>query len=523
MSEHISAKVKHKSRRLLFRIIFSRTMITFVLLLFQIAVLFGVFYYLDPYLEFFITGFNIMSAVLVVYMINLNNRPEFKFAWMVPLCVFPLFGVLLFLFVKINPGAIGLKYEMKRTCAETAKYLTTDEAIRNKLESEEPHFSDLSYYLQNTGGFPTYQNTSVQYFPSGESAFSSIKEELEKAKDFIFVEFFIISEGIMWNSVLEILKRKAEEGVEVRVMYDGTCTVACLPYSYPKRLRRMGIQAKMYAPIKPFLSTHQNNRDHRKILVIDGKVGYTGGINLADEYINKKYLYGHWKDTAIKLEGDAVKSMIAMFLQMWNASDPVKREDEKYFHIKQDAIADAEGYIVPYGDDPTNEKDIAEDVYRDLLNKARKYVHIMTPYLILDHEMLSALCFAAKRGVDVRLILPHVPDKVIPFLIAKTYYETLRLAGVKVYEYEPGFIHAKSFVSDGEKAIVGSINLDYRSLYHHFECAVYIYKNHAIDAVEADFQETMQKSILITEEEYKKVTLIQRAIGGLFKIFGPLM
>lgn len=523
MSNHISEKARHKSRRMLFRILFSRTMITFILLLFQILVLFGVFFYLNPYIEYFITGFNIMSVILIVYMVNLNNRPEFKLAWMIPLCVFPLFGVLLYIFVIINPGAIGLKKEMQRSCKDTAKYLATEPRIRNELEVQEPHFSDMSYYIEHTGGFPTYQNTAVEYYPSGETAFVAIKEALEQAQKFIFVEFFIISEGLMWNSVLEILKRKVEEGVEVRVMYDGTCTVACLPYSYPKRLRKMGIKAKMYAPIRPFLSTHQNNRDHRKIIDVDGRIAFTGGINLADEYINRKNLYGHWKDTAIRIEGDAVRSMTAMFLQMWNAAEPHRGQDEQYFDVKQAILSNAEGYVVPYGDGPTNDEDVAEDIYRDLLNKARKYVHIMTPYLILDHEMLSALCFAAKRGVDVELILPHVPDKIIPFYIAKTYYETLRLAGVKVYEYEPGFIHAKSFVCDGEKAVVGSINLDYRSLYHHFECAIYIYKNRVIDAIEQDFRETMQKSILITEEEYKKVSVWQRAVGGISKMFGPLM
>lgn len=508
---------------MLFRILFSRTMITFILLLIQILVLFGVFYYLNPYREYFVVGFYIFSAILVVYMINLNSRPEFKLAWMIPLCVFPLFGVLLYLFVMINPGAIGLKKEMKKTRMATKQYLSEQPDITAQLESEEPHFADISYYLQHTGGFPTYRNTDAVYYPSGESVFVAIKEELEKAKDFIFIEFFIISEGIMWNSILDILKKKVKEGVEVRVMYDGTCTVACLPYSYPKRLRAMGIKAKMYAPIIPFLSTHQNNRDHRKNLIVDGKVGFTGGINLADEYINERNLYGHWKDTAIKVSGDAVRSMVALFLQMWNVSEPRPWNDEHYLDVKHEKLATAEGYIVPYGDEPTNEEDIAEDIYRDILNKARKYVHIMTPYLIVDHEMLSALCFAAKRGVDVQLVLPHVPDKTIPFLIAKTYYQTLIKAGVKIYEYKPGFIHAKSFVCDGEKAVVGSINLDYRSLYHHFECAIYIYKHRVIHDVEADFQDTIRKSILITSEEYRKVNILQRIIGRIFKIFGSLM
>ena len=272
------------------------------------------------------------------------------------------------------------------------------------------------------------------------------------------------------------------------------------------------------------MSTHQNNRDHRKILIIDGKVAYTGGINFADEYINEIELYGHWKDVAVRLNGDAVRSFTLMFLQMWNVSENGEENYGKYLiETANEEINKNLGFVIPYNDDPTNRQDVAERVYLDILNKARKYVHIMTPYLILDNEMVVALSFAAQRGVDVKLILPHVPDKKIVFYIARTYYKQLMEAGVKIYEYTPGFLHAKLFVSDNEKAVVGSINLDFRSLYEHFECAAYIYKNPIISEIEQDYQETLAKCEQITVENYKKISMFTRVLGHVFRLFGPLV
>lgn len=524
MSEHISTKVKHKSRKLLFRVLFSRAMISCLLLLVQLGVLLFLYTKVSAYLDYYMTGFLIFSMIIIIFVINRDGRPEFKMAWMLPMCVFPIFGALLYILIQVNPGTIGLQRSMRRVKEATRLYCETAPEVTAALQESSPYMANLAYYMEHTGGAPTYQNTGVEYYPVGEDAFVAFKEELNKAKKFIFIEFFIISEGMMWETILDILKRKVTEGVEVRVMYDGTCAFASLPYSYAKKLQKYGIKAKAYAPIKPMLSTHQNNRDHRKILDIDGRVAFTGGINLADEYINQKVVYGYWKDTTIKVEGDAVCSMTMLFLQMWNVGETVEEDYAKYINIKTDRLPkEGDGFVIPYGDEPTNEEDVAEDVYRDMLNKACDYVHITTPYLIVDHEMLSAICFAAKRGVDVKIVIPHIPDKKIAFYIAKTFYVPLMKAGVKVYEYEPGFMHAKSFVADGKRAVVGSINLDYRSLYHHFECAVYMYKNKVIEDIERDFQHTIKQSILITPEEYKKVSVWEKIVGRVFKIFSPLM
>ena len=304
-------------------------------------------------------------------------------------------------------------------------------------------------------------------------------------------------------------------------MYDGTCSLILLPYNYPKKMEKMGIKCKIFSPIKPALSTYQNNRDHRKILVIDGNVAFTGGINLADEYINKKVVYGHWKDIGIMLKGEAVKSLTLMFLQVWNINS--KEEEDYGKYISNAREEDAEGYVMPYGDSPVDNENAGELVYMDVINTAKDYVHIMTPYLILDNEMMTSLKYAAKSGVDVKLILPHIPDKWYAYLLARTYYKELIEAGVKIYEYTPGFVHAKAFVSDDKKAVVGTINLDYRSLYLHFECAVFTYKTTLAYDVEKDFQETLKKCEKITIENCKKFSIFKRIIGQILRLFAPLM
>ena len=353
-----------------------------------------------------------------------------------------------------------------------------------------------------------------------------MKKELEKAKRFIFMEYFIVERGEMWDSILEILERKVQDGVEVRFMYDGMCCLVLLPYSYPRELRTKGLKAKMFAPIRPALSTYQNNRDHRKILVIDGHTAFTGGINLADEYINRKVRFGHWKDTGIMVKGDAVTSFTMMFLQMWNITEKEPEDygrylrDPEFFYPPELSM---EGFVIPYGDSPLDQETVGELVYLDIINTARNYVHIMTPYLILNYELVQALQFAAKRGVETIIIMPHIPDKEYAFLLAKAHYEELIRAGVQIYEYTPGFVHAKVFTSDDEKAVVGTINMDYRSLYLHFECAAYIYRNEVIKDVERDFKETLAKSQVITLEECRHYPWYKKFAGRVLRLFAPLM
>lgn len=516
-------QIVEKSKKGFFHIVFGRTAVIVLLLLIQVAFLALVVLKLQEK-AVYAYGFSLLlSAITVIIVINRPGSPEFKLAWMVPMTIFPVFGVLLYLFVELQVGVRIMNTRLIQVGKEMKPYLMQDAKTQEKLENEDKQMANLAYYVSDKGGFPVFDNSKVEYFPLGEDKFKALVEELEKAQKFIFMEYFIVAEGRMWNTILEILKRKVKEGVEVRFMYDGTCTVSLLPHSYPKKLEAYGIRCKVFNPIKPALSTTQNNRDHRKIVVIDGHTAFTGGINLADEYINEKERFGHWKDTAVMIKGEAVRSFTWMFLQIWDFD--VKNENyDKYLNVKLPETEEkTEGYVLPYGDSPLDDENVGELVYTDILNTARDYVHIMTPYLILDHEMITALTYAARRGVDVKIIMPGIPDKPYAFALGKTYYPELLRAGVKIYQYVPGFVHAKVFVSDDEKAVVGTINLDYRSLYLHFECAALMYKVKEIEKVEKDFQETLKQCREITMEDYKNENMITRFGGRILRLFAPLM
>jgi cardiolipin synthase len=394
-----------------------------------------------------------------------------------------------------------------------------------KVKGESRHEYGFFKYLYERGHFPAYDNASVKYFPLGEDKYKELVYQLERAEDFIFMEYFIVERGEMWNTILDILVRKVRQGVEVRFMYDGTCTLSLLPKNYPAYLNKLGINCKVFAPMKPLLSTHQNNRDHRKIAIIDGRVAFTGGVNLADEYINKKRRFGHWKDTAIMVGGEAVNSFTLMFLQMWNIDEHRPENYGRYLRTGSytEPGMRVGGFVAPYGDCPYSKEEIGERVYLDVLNKAKDYVHIMTPYLILDEEFINTLIYTAQRGVDVKLILPHIPDKKYAYLLARTHYKELISEGVQIYEYVPGFVHAKVFVSDDERAVVGTINLDYRSLYLHFECAAYIWKNPAVFDVEDDFQSTLKKCMRIDMQNCEEYSLVGKIVGKALKLVAPLM
>jgi cardiolipin synthase len=324
----------------------------------------------------------------------------------------------------------------------------------------------------------------------------------------------------MWGSILEVLSRKAKEGVEVRVLYDGMNAFTNLPYNYPKQLESLGIRCKMFAPVRPFVSTHYNNRDHRKITVIDGHTAFTGGINLEDRYINIRSPYGHWKDTAVMVKGDAVQSFTMMFLQMWNYNER-ERIFTPYLALPEHPQK-TEGYVIPYGDTPMDDENVGEMVYLDMLNRATDYAWIMTPYLIPDNELLTALQFAAKRGVDVRLILPGIPDKKTVYALSRSYYRQLLDAGVKIYEYSPGFIHSKTFVSDDETAVIGTANMDFRSLYLQFECGAWMYRTEAVNELRDDFLKTLDVCREITAADCRYNPFI-RFFQEFCRLFAPLM
>lgn len=505
------------------RVLFGRTGVILLLLVIQLVILFTAFRRLQQYIIYVYWLFALLSAATALLIINRPGNPAFKLSWMIPITIFPVFGILLYLFVEFQPEKAILNRRLQSVEKQMRKYILQDPDVFEDLEREDKATANLSRYISEKGGFPTYKNYKTTYFPWGKDKYKTLLEELEKAEKFIFMEYFIVAEGQMWDSVLEVLKRKVQEGVEVRFLYDGTCSISLLPYNYPKKLQAYGIKCKIFNPIRPALTTVQNNRDHRKIVVIDGRIAFTGGINLADEYIGELERFGVWKDTALMIEGEAVRNLTLMFLEMWNVDEPQAVYDAYLDASRNFSNLQGQGYVIPYGDSPLDHETVGELVYMDILNSAKDYVHIMTPYLILDHEMITALTYAAKRGIDVKIIMPGIPDKAYAYALAKTYYPELLRAGVKIYQYEPGFVHAKSFTSDDTKAIVGTINLDYRSLYLHFECAVYLYQVPEIAQVEADFQETLKACREVTMDMCKNEKFFTKLSGRILRLIAPLM
>jgi len=509
------------------KIVFSRTLIVVLMILVQVAVFPLLHIYLRQYRPLAYELMTILGGILVIVIVNQDEPAEFKLTWIVPICLFPVFGALLYLFVKSNWGMIGLKRKVEKGFKDTEGLLYTSEETNTLLSQEKADFRHFAYYMEHTNSYPVYHNTRVKYFSLGEYKIEDLKEELRNAKKYIFIEYFIIDPGRVWDEILEILRQKVTEGVEVRVMYDGTCSLMLLPYKYPQKLKQYGIEAKSFAPVVPFFSTNQNNRDHRKIVVIDGRIAYTGGVNLADEYANRKVVFGHWKDVGIKLEGRAVETFIQMFLQNWNLYGTEDTDYEKYLNMSEDYYSNTDfkedGFVIPYGDTPTRKREIGKRVYESIFNNSQKYIHIMMPYFIVDREFLSIMEYSALRGVEVKLILPHIPDKRVAFDIARTFYPDLLNAGVKIYEYTPGFVHAKVMVSDDLAATIGSVNLDYRSFYHHFECGAYLYNKPVVREIEEDFEQTLLKCQEIHIEDYKKIFVGDRMLGRLMRIVAPLL
>ena len=525
MKNQEQGKKKIAFKKGIISMVFSRFGIVLVLLALQILVLLGLFLkfsQLAPH-------YYIISAVFYIFMIivivNSDHDASSKITWLTTMAFLPIFGALLYIYTTVDIGHRVLKKKVTNILKNTKNKITQDKSVIDKAEEICPDVADLNYYLNKSGRFPLYENTDVTYYPIGEKMFQSMLVELDKAKDFIFMEYFIVDDGYMWDNILEVLIKKANEGVDVRVMYDGTCEFALLPRTYPSSLEKLGIHCKVFSPVSPFISTHYNYRDHRKIMVIDGKTAYNGGINMADEYINYTHKYGHFKDVGVMLKGDAVDSFTLMFLQMWSVNER-HCDFSKYLNVGDSPSAGgyfSNGFVMPFGDCPLDEYDVGKSVYMDILNRAKDYVYIMTPYMIMDGELENSLTFSAERGVDVRIILPHISDSFVAQALAKTHYKKLLDAGVKVYEYTPGFVHAKVFVSDDVKSVVGSINMDYRSLYHHFECATYMYGTRCIEDIKSDYKDTLAKCQQVTYESIKNDKWYIKLIGKVLKFVAPLI
>jgi cardiolipin synthase len=459
-------------------------------------------------------------VVLKIYAVRGNTT--FKLSWIMMIMAFPIMGLSLYLmFGSSNVGKKN-REQFEKVDAELDMYLNQNNEVFENLKNDNQAVANQAYYIHKYGRYPVYQNTDVEFHSDAETGLEAMKQELAKAKHFIFMEYHAIEDAEAFTGIREILAQKAKEGVEVRLIYDDVGSIGFVSPKFIKGMETEGIKCRVFNPIFPILNIFMNNRDHRKITVIDGKVGFTGGYNLANEYFNITHPHGHWKDTGIKITGDAVNSLTCMFLEMWNVFHRTNEDYKKYL-VKCTYKSAENGYVIPYADNPLDGEPVGENVYMNIIKNAKNYVYFTTPYLIISDEMQRELSLAAKRGVDVRIITPGIPDKKMVFRITRSYYAGLVKNGVRIYEYTPGFLHAKQCVCDGEVATVGTINLDYRSLCFHFENGTLLYKCAAINDVKKDFDETFTVCCDVTEKYKtgKKSTL--KVWQCLLRLIAPLL
>lgn len=511
----------------IFRIFTSRALYIVLALMLQLIFLFIIIFRFKEFSIYVESFFVALSIIMVIWILNQKTISAYKIAWMIPILAFPVFGGIIYLLLG---GSRTGKREQKRlqeiadNMNQSLKHndLHADESVA-QLRIESLAAGNQSAYLESYTHLPPFRHTDTTYYPTGETYFEAMIQDLEKATDFIFMEYFIIDRGILWNRLLHILKMKANEGVDVRLIYDDIGTITRLPVDYRSYLEGFGIHCAVFAPFHPILTTRFNNRDHRKITVIDGRIAYTGGANLADEYINEVERFGHWKDNGIRLNGPAVTSFTLLFLSMW---DYLTHEDTNTsdFTLQDFPENHQVGVVQPFGDSPLDGEAISESVYRNLIGQAKESVYILTPYLVISDELESTISLAAKRGVSVHIVTPRIPDKWYVQAVGRASYEGFVQAGVRVYEYTPGFIHSKAILVDDTFAVVGTINLDYRSMYLHFECGVWLYNTPSLQDIKNDMCDTIQNHAEeITEETLSEVSVARRLTRSLLRIFAPLM
>ena len=463
-----------------------------------------------------------LSVLSALWIVGAKTNPGYKIGWLIIVLGLMPFGSVAYLLLGGNHLSQFNQRRLRSMERKIRKNLTAEcgrAASLGELMGE--NSARMAHYLEQTTHCPVYGNTRTKYYPLGDVCYDDILKALRGAERYIFIEYFIIEEGKLWNSILDILREKAQRGVEVRVIYDDIGSITTLPSDYPAMLEMLGVHCRVFNRFVPVVSLRQNNRDHRKYMIIDGRVAFTGGINMADEYINVKPRFGHWKDSAIRLEGDAVWSMTVSFLAMW---DFTNSEEEHFTPFRPEpARGGAAGYVQPYHDCPWDNEPVGQTVYLHLIHRAKRYVYITTPYLVIDYSLTMALTSAAKSGVDVRIITPHIPDKKTVFEMTRSHYEELLGAGVQIFEYEPGFIHSKNFVVDDRFATVGTVNLDYRSMFLHFENGVLLYDTPSVRAIREDFLDTQTKSLMVTLEDCRSISLVHRTFRDLLRLFAPLL
>ncbi len=460
---------------------------------------------------------NALSVVIVLYLVRKDENSAYKVGWIALIGILPLLGGALYLAFGNKRPARRLRLKMQAVDTAHKKDLAQTPGVTDGLDARA---MGQSRYVAKYGPYPAWNNTAAQYFNCGEAMYPQLLADLEKAEKTIFLEFFIVSHGYMWNGIEKILRRKAAQGVDVRLIYDDFGSLLGLPADFVIRMERAHIRCIPFNPVVPLLSLAMNHRDHRKIVVIDGTVAYTGGVNLADEYINVEPRFGYWKDAALRIEGDAAWNFTVMFLNFWNAFRPSETDYSPFRPAP--AVRDTDGVVQPYADSPLDEEPMAETVYLNILAQAERYVYAYTPYLAIGEEMLDALKNAAKRGVDVRLILPGIPDKKLVFRLSRSYYLPLLQAGVRIYEFTPGFLHSKCWVSDDRTAVVGSINMDYRSLFLHFECGVLLQNNSQAVVLRDDILATLPKCREVQVSDCR-TSIPGTLLDSVLRLLSPLL
>ena len=473
----------------------------------------------------FSAAFSLLGLAVVLFLYEKKESASIKMPWILLILLVPVAGLVFYLLVGQNKGTKKMRKRYEEIDKQLLPLLPANIEEQQELKEKLPYAANITHYLKAYSKYPVYKNTDITYFDDAKKGLESQKEELRRAKEFIFMEYHAIEDGKSWHGIQEILEEKTKEGVEVRVFYDDMGSIGFVNTDFVKRLESVGIKARVFNPFAPGLNLFLNNRDHRKITVIDGKVGFTGGYNLANEYFHLTEPFGFWKDTGLKLEGDAVRSLTITFLEMWNAvkENDVNDVDYGKYLRHYDYKAAEEGFVVPYADSPMDKIHVGEDVYMSMANSARDYAWYITPYLIITDEMISALSLAAKRGVDVRIITPGIPDKKLVYSVTRSYYNVLAENGVRIFEYTPGFCHAKMSVSDDTMATCGTINLDYRSLYHHFENGCFIAGSHVVQEIKKDFEEMFSVSNEVTQQYISGRDRFLRFGQMLLRLAAPLL
>lgn len=498
----------------------SRIFIISALILIQVLIVLTMVLFLSSYYIWFYLTMLFVSVLIVIVIINRNCNPMFKIAWIIPILLFPICGGLFYLIFGRTHLNKKNKARLENAINSMKDEIPVDYDLLNKVGHQNGHILREATYICNNAYSNIYNNTKTEFLSPGNVFFDQLVEKMQSAEKFIFLEYFIIDSGKMWDTIMDILVEKVKSGVDVWLMYDDIGTISTLPQNYPNILRKLGIKTTVFNPYKPSMDKFLNYRDHRKFAIIDGKYAFTGGINLADEYINEKERFGFWEDCSVMLEGDAVNKVTIMFLQMWNFASGEMPDCKKYITNYK---VESDGYVIPFSDEPLDQELICENAYINVINNAKKYIYICTPYLILDEVMTSALIGAAKSGVEVVIITPHIPDKKMVFLMTRSNYKDLLAGGVRIYEFTPGFIHSKTIVSDDVTAIVGTSNFDYRSFYLHFENGVWMHRSKAVAQAKECHLKAMEVSQEITLEFLERIPRRAKVISSLLKMFAPLL